>query len=179
METSIDITEARVYVGTYHKYNEGSIEGKWLDISDYQTREEFYQACKELHNDEEDPEFMFQDYENIPESLINESWMADNLFEVMQTLEELEDEKREPFMIWCDNFHHNLSEQDIDDLITSFDNEYIGKYQSEEDYARELVSQDYCDLPEFALRYFDYIAYAHDLFIDGYWIKSGHVFRDC
>lgn len=54
-----NISEARIYVGTYAKYNEGSIFGKWLDLSDYSDSEEFYEACRELHKDEEDPELMF------------------------------------------------------------------------------------------------------------------------
>lgn len=48
----------RIYVGTYAKYNDGSIDGKWIDISEYNTYEEFVDACRELHADEEDPEFM-------------------------------------------------------------------------------------------------------------------------
>lgn len=50
-----------IYVGTYHKYNCGSIAGKWLNLTEYSSKEEFYEACKELHSDEEDAEFMFQD----------------------------------------------------------------------------------------------------------------------
>ena len=64
------LSEASVYVGTYGKYNNGSLFGAWLDLSDYADKEEFYEACRELHKDEEDAEFMFQDYENIPENLI-------------------------------------------------------------------------------------------------------------
>ena len=29
-----DLSEARIYVGTYAKYNEGSLRGKWIDLSD-------------------------------------------------------------------------------------------------------------------------------------------------
>ncbi len=60
-----NISEARIYVGTYAKYNEGSIFGKWLDLSDYSDKDEFYETCRELHKDEEDPELMFQDWEYI------------------------------------------------------------------------------------------------------------------
>ena len=56
------LSEASVYVGTYGKYNNGSLLGAWLDLSDYADKEEFYEACRELHKDEEDAEFMFQDY---------------------------------------------------------------------------------------------------------------------
>ena len=77
-----NISEARIYVGTYAKYNGGSILGKWLDLSDYSDKEEFYEACRELHKDEQDPEFMFQDWEYIPSDLIGESWLAENIFEL-------------------------------------------------------------------------------------------------
>ena len=79
METAT-LSEASVYVGTYGKYNNGSLFGAWLDLSDYADKEEFYEACRELHKDEEDAEFMFQDWENVPEGLIGESWISENFF---------------------------------------------------------------------------------------------------
>ena len=74
------LSEARVYVGTYGKYNNGSLFGAWLDLSDYSDKEDFYEACRELHKDEEDAEYMFQDWENVPENLIGESWISENFF---------------------------------------------------------------------------------------------------
>lgn len=62
------LEKIRVYVGTYHKYNNGSIAGRWLTLNDYKTPEAFWAACKQLHRDERDPEFMFQDYE-VPDFL--------------------------------------------------------------------------------------------------------------
>src|SRR5690349_16831915 len=56
-------TAPRVYVGTYAKYNNGSIAGAWLDLEDYADKDSFLAACAELHKDEDDPEFMFQDFE--------------------------------------------------------------------------------------------------------------------
>ena len=35
------LSEARVYVGTYGKYNNGSLFGAWLDLSDYSDKEDF------------------------------------------------------------------------------------------------------------------------------------------
>ena len=69
-----------LYVGTYAKYNNGSIEGEWLNLSDYSDADEFLEACKELHADEEDPELMFQDYEGFPECFYSES-MGENELE--------------------------------------------------------------------------------------------------
>ncbi|CAM2854218.1 antirestriction protein ArdA [Chryseobacterium flavum] len=174
MTHQINISEASVYVGTYHKYNEGSIFGKWLNLSDYTDKEEFYTACKELHNDEEDPEFMFQDYENIPEGLISEYGMSNNIFQVIEAFGNMDENQKEPFLIWCNNGHHSLSDEDIDDLISAFESDYIGEYNTEEDFAYEQVEE--MNLPDFAKRYFDYEAYARDLFLGDYWSDSGYVF---
>ena len=57
------MTNLNIYVGTYQKYNEGSLYGKWIDLLDYSDLEEFYKDIRELHKDEDDPEFMFQDWE--------------------------------------------------------------------------------------------------------------------
>lgn len=174
MIQQINMSEASVYVGTYRKYNKGSIFGKWLKLSEYTDKEEFYTACRELHQDEEDPEFMFQDYENIPNGLIDECWLSNNVFKVLESFENMDESQKEPFLIWCNNGHHNLAEEDIDDLISLFENDYVGEYDSEEDFAMELVEE--IDLPDFAKRYFDYQAYARDLFCGDYWSDSGYVF---
>ena len=52
----------------------------------------------------------------------------------------------------------------------------IREYKDEEDYACEIVEQCY-DLPEFAKTYFDYSAFARDLFMTDYWMEDGFVFR--
>ena len=175
MET-VTLSEARVYVGTYNKYNSGSLFGKWLDLSDYSDKDEFMEACRELHKDEQDPEFMFQDYENIPEALITECWLSDKFFELRDAIEKLSETQQEAFFVWCDHHNNDISEEDADDLISSFEDEYQGEYKDEEDYAYEIVEECY-DLPEFAKTYFDYSAFARDLFMTDYWMDNGFVFR--
>ncbi|MBN9299878.1 MAG: antirestriction protein ArdA [Filimonas sp.] len=177
MKHQLDISEASVYVGTYAKYNNGSLFGKWLKLSDYADKEEFFEACKELHSDEEDPEYMFQDFENIPDGLIGESWLADNIFEVLEAYADMDDDRQEAFAIWCNNTSRNLSDEDINNLISNFDDEYMGSYDSEEDFANWLVEET-MELPDFMIMYFDYKAYARDLFICDYWFEDGHVFQN-
>ena len=58
---AVTLSEAKIYVSTYVKYNAGSIFGKWLDLSDYSDKDEFNEACRELQKDEEDAEYMYQD----------------------------------------------------------------------------------------------------------------------
>ena len=66
-------TDARLYVGTYAKYNNGSIAGTWLTLSDYADRDDFLTAAREVHADEADPELMFQDFEGFPRAWYAES----------------------------------------------------------------------------------------------------------
>lgn len=171
-----NLSEARIYVGTYAKYNEGSIFGKWMDLSDYSDSEEFYNACRELHSNEEDPELMFQDWENIPLALIGESSLADNIFEIIEAVSNLNETQQEAFGVWLNYTSHNIASGDIDDLILSFEDEYQGANKDEEDFAYEIVEECY-DLPEFAKTYFDYEKFARDLFIGDYYYEDGYVFR--
>ena len=107
------ILNAAVYVGTYRKYNEGSIDGKWLKPADYTTKWNFVKACKELHADEHDPEFMFQDYENVPAGMISESHIDPELWHTINSLKKFAPERADEFAQWCDD---NGVEQDYQSL---------------------------------------------------------------
>lgn len=174
METNMQ--EAAVYVGTYAKYNNGSIDGKWLNLSDYVDKEEFLEACRELHKDEDDPEFMFQDWMNVPDGLIGESWISGNFFALRDAVERLDDARQEAFFVWCGRKNCDLDKEDADCIVRDFEDEYIGEYDDEEDFAYHLVEECY-SLSEFARSYFDYGQFARDLFIDSYWFEDGFVFR--
>jgi antirestriction protein len=115
----------RVYVGTYAKYNSGNLFGKWLDLEDFNDKDEFHEACKELHKDEADPEFMFQDWEDIPSALISESHISDKAFE----LAALDDADREMWQAYMDNCGDC-------DFETARDN-FCGIYDSGKDFAEE------------------------------------------
>ena len=170
------LSEARVSVGAYGKYNNGSLFGAWLDLSDYSDKEDFYEACRELHKDEEDAEYMFQGQENVPENLIGESWISENFFILRDAVEKLGDTEQEAFFVWCNYKSHDLSEEDADDLVRDFQDEYQGQYDDEEDFAQQIVEECY-DLPEFAKTCFDYKQFARDLFMCDYWFDDGFVFR--
>ena len=79
----IEQKELRVYVGTFGKYNKGSLAGKWLNIKEYKSVDDFYKACEQLHSNEYDPEFMFQDWEYIPNKFIGGGWIDPKLFELI------------------------------------------------------------------------------------------------
>ena len=71
---------ARVYVGTYKKYNEGNLSGAWLNLDDYDTYGDFLKKCGEVHFNERDPEFMIQDSEGFPDGLDCMEWLSEQEF---------------------------------------------------------------------------------------------------
>ena len=170
-----NITQACIYVGTYAKYTNSSLFGEWLTLSDYSSKEEFYNACKEVHKDEQDPEFMFQDWESIPSDYIGESWISEEIFRIIEAVRDLSDSEQQAFYIWL-NYSGILSD-DTDSLICDFKCEYQGYYDNKEDFAYEIIDSCY-DLPEFAKSYFDYEKFAYDLFKGDYWQADGYVFQN-
>ena len=73
-------TPARIYVGTYAKYNNGSIDGVWLDLDDYANKLEFEAACQKLHGSGEH-EFVFQDHEGIPAEYLSKSYLSADVWD--------------------------------------------------------------------------------------------------
>ena len=71
---------ARVYIGTYGKYNAGSLAGGWVDLDSCASYREFLAACKKLHRDEAEPEYMIQDYEGFPDGLSCMEWITEQEF---------------------------------------------------------------------------------------------------
>ena len=159
-----DIRDAAIYVGTYKKYNEGSLFGEWMKLSDYADKDEFYKACAELHKDEEDPEFMFQDWEYIPDSLIGESWVSAKAWDLMNADEddlEIVTHYLNACSIDIDDY------DDIDDLVEEAKDKFVGHYESLEDIGREMA--DSCErIPQWIERYFDYESYGRDIAYDWY-----------
>ena len=89
---------ARIYVGTYAKYNAGNLTGAWLDLEDYSDAEEFNAAALALHKDEADPELMFQDFEGFPRAFYGESHVSDDLWAWL----ELNEHERELLEVYQD-----------------------------------------------------------------------------
>ena len=81
---------ASVYVGTWDKYNNGSIEGAWIDLDKCATYADFVAKCGQIHKDEPDPEFMIQDYENFPDGLDCGDWLGEEAFNDIKTAQRLE-----------------------------------------------------------------------------------------
>jgi antirestriction protein len=171
--------EAKIYVGTYGKYNAGSLFGRWLDLADYSDKVAFNEACKELHKDEHDPEYMFQDYEGIlhdmPKCWISESSLSEIVFEILDHFSDDED-KAQAFIDWVKSSGY---QGDFHYLISNFDEAYMGAYDNERAYGEELINEmGILDKMGSLSSYFDYEAYTRDLFMSDYTYINGIVYRN-
>lgn len=155
---------ASVYVGTYAKYNAGSIGGKWLDLEDYADWDEFMDACRELHEDEDDPEFMFQDHEGVPECFIGESYVKPELWDYLDS--RVDDDVKAAYM---------ASNDEWDEVRCN--ESYIGEFRSDTDLAYQIADDHgiLSQIPENLQCYFDFGAYGRDLRLDVY-EQDGHYF---
>lgn len=165
-----------IYVGTYGKYNSGSLQGSWLNLRDYKTSEEFYAAAKKLHDNEYDPELMFQDWENIPELFISESWIDPMFFDLLNWHENID---LEAFYDYLNN-HLSYSvgqEFDIKELVEGFENSYMGNYDSFRDYTYDYFQDTFTNCC-FNEHYFDYDKLENDLLHDHTFTNEGNVFRN-
>ena len=126
-DLKIKALEPAVYVGTYGKYNNGSIDGKWLALSNYENADAFYKACRELHSDDPDPEFMFQDNENMP----CEFGESGDIAEVYKLLEIIKDLDLDADVIRA-GIALNIPLESIEDA-------YYGKYSSDIEFAEDYA----------------------------------------
>ena len=150
-----------IYVGTYAKYNEGSLFGAWIDVTDL-TEEEFNQKCIELHQDEEDPEFMFQDFEanGVLKEFISEGGIDSDFWEMKENLNELSDNEIEAFDIFICN-GHPADIYKFQDAYRGHCNEYNIEQAFGEQIAEEMGYIQ--EIPEHLRYYFDFEAFGRDL----------------
>ena len=145
----------QVYVSTYSKYNSGSLKGAWVDLETYDTEESFKEHIAALHNDETDPEYMIQDFEGFPREFYSESGLDSRVFEWL----ELVDSDRERVTAFLDCFG------DTNDIFEDSVNAFVGSYDSDLDFAYDMVQSCY-NLEGILANYFDYDKFARDLMFD-------------
>lgn len=74
------MSNPRVYVGTYGKYNRGSLAGGWVSLKECKDYQAFLRKCRALHRGERDPEYMIQDSEDFPDGLDCMEWLSEQDF---------------------------------------------------------------------------------------------------
>jgi antirestriction protein len=156
----------KIYVGTYAKYNNGSIAGAWLTLSDYNDAEQFIDACKELHNDEQDIELMFQDFDDVHKNYQKECVDLNALYEYVNA---------------CNGGNKDVIDAGLDCEIPldSILDAYQGEYDSDIDFAQQRAEE--CGAitygEKWPLNCIDWESAANDLMFD-FTQSNGHYFSN-
>lgn len=175
-----EVTQVKpaLYCGTYAKYNNGSIKGAWMLLEAYKTPAEFFEACAQLHSDESDPEFMFQDFEGFPETLYSE---AMNTLEAEKLLEyvHMDEEDRTLLDEYLEATGYSIEDagsiEDIrDKLFCELD--YTHSLDDENAMGDYVVENGLIDIPEHLQYYVDYRKIGQDYLQDMSVSSNGYVF---
>jgi len=149
------------FITNLGKYNEGELVGMWIDFPVWE--DELNEALETIGINEEYEEFFFTDWEADFNHNLGEYVDIDEVNELAAGIE---------------GFDGNLIAAileamggDITDALEYADNYMLYEGMELIDLAYQFVEELY-NLPEFALRYFDYEAFARDLSFDDYWETS-------
>jgi len=163
----IDKNAPSVYVGTYAKYNSGSIQGAWVRLDQFSNADEFEAYCLELHKDEIDPELMYQDFENFPKEYYSESEIDADLWEFLA----LDDDDRA--------MYEAFKEAGMEGTFSEAQDAYSGKFENDIDFTMELL-ENCGDMPKDMPSYIhiDWESTARDIMYD-YSKANGYYFINC
>lgn len=149
----------QIYVACLAAYNNGILHGSWFDAT--QGEDGIY---SDIHNMlKESPiegaeEWALHDYSGFGSARIDEYESIANVVKLAE---------------FIDEFGHLgaalLGEYSIDDTRRFLEDNYHGAYDSEVDFAESIFEECYSDaIPKNLIYYFDYEAFARDLFINDY-----------
>lgn len=178
----------RIYVASLSDYNAGILHGSWFDLSNYSDVEELFEAIQKqvletsptAHEEgrKAAEEFAIHDYDDIYPDGLGEYESLEYLMQIQECLNRCLDDgiSEEAFCEWLEEIE-GIHSKHID--YDNFESCYYGQYDSATDFAYEVIEESGLldNVPEEVARYFDYEAYARDLFINDYTMtRGGYVF---
>ena len=152
----------RGYVTNLGKYNEGHLIGEWVEfpISD----EELEAVYERIGINEEYEEIFFTDWECDFDAGLGEYENIEDINELAEALERVEHYAEEGKL----ESYIEATRSSLQEALENLDDAIFYPGYTMEEVAEEIVNDCY-NLPEFALQYFDYKAFARNLGFDGYY----------
>lgn len=167
-----------IYVASLSDYNAGVLHGSWFNLDDFTTADELLAAIQERvlstsptcppSSDYPAEEWEIHDVENaLP------GWKHMSLAQLIAANNAI-NEHGEAFRVWLDEMGGDPED------VEQFEDCYEGEYDSELDYIYQYVEDTgmLSEMPENLRHYFDFEAFARDVFMTGLCFCSGYVFRN-
>jgi antirestriction protein len=151
------------FITNLGKYNEGELVGKWITFPI--SEEDLEKVYEEIGINEEYEEIFFTDWECDFDMGFGEYEDIESLNELAERLEGADLDAIEAYI--------EATGENLEDALDHIDDCIFYHGYTLEEVAEEIVNDCY-NLPEFALRYFDYEAFARDLSYNSYYeVSSG------
>lgn len=119
----------RIYVADLEAYNNGRLEGEWLDLADYNDADELMDAIQDVLKKSGGEEYAIHDVEYIPSGMYSE-YMGQKDFEELYQMIDLAKDNDLPL---------EVVQQVVSQYGESAVEDFVGKYDSPEDFAIELA----------------------------------------
>jgi antirestriction protein len=119
----------KIYVADLEAYNNGKLSGVWLDLMDYNDADELMGAIQDFLKTTGGEEYAIHDVENIPSRMYSE-YMGQRDFEELYEMIDLAKDNDLPLEVVF---------QVVSQYSPSAVDEFVGKYDSADDFAQELV----------------------------------------
>lgn len=157
----------KIYLTNLGKYNEGILQGEWLELP--VSQEELKEVFERIGINEEYEEYFITDYEcDFYE--VGEYENLDTLNEIAERIEELDEEESKVVKALMSELGYTLDE--AIEKVNNGDYRIYSECNDMTDIAYEVVEE--CgylnNVPENVARYFDYEAFGRDLGIEGTYI---------
>lgn len=171
MATIENIANAKVCVST----SANPSQWVWLKLADFDNEDQFLNKARKILGVGKRIELDFVDFSNIDEQMTND---LGKYYELEKEFNDLDETEQQALTAWLDDDYYRYKDFDASEIIEKFRDAYQGQWDSERDFAEQLFEDCYSsEVSEFARNYFDYEAFARDLFIDDYlMIGDGFVF---
>lgn len=153
----------------------------WIDPRSFNSYDDFIEFCQSIHADEKDPELMAQDYEGYPCQWYNKGFMSKYDFYHILEYSDMCDKHGQEAVDDYMEFHDELDNFEVIAKRLACQEPYCGEWDSEEYFARHIISECYnleSEMGDLA-RYFDYEAFGRELFMYDYSMgANNNVFRN-
>ncbi len=154
-----------IYITNLHEYNNGYLVGKWVKLPSKDIQKELESIgigrpgsdgyiCEEYFITDYEAPFEIDEYENIYK-----------LNDIAQAIEDLDEYEQKGVLAYVQNgeeISHAIELAEVGDYM-------VHDVTSMEDIAYNYV-EECCDIPDFALNYFDYEKLARDMEFEGTYI---------
>lgn len=168
----MNIVNAKVYVCNKELY----AQGKYIDLIHYEDYETFKAECLNPFKQNK-VEYLYFDYDNIPDVYITENWISPNLFPLIRAVSKLDIEQQKAFSAWLNFYKADIEERKTENLISFFQYCYEGKFINQQRFASQYAKNQ-LNITRANSPTFDFKAYSNLLFRNLFqFIDSKYVFK--